>query len=199
MRRGVCRMIEERPDWHIVGEAASGQEAIKLARETTPDIAVLDYSLPLMNGIELGRRLKRELPHIEILIYTMHDREDTIAEAMHAGIRGYVLKHEPAQHLLAAIHALSARKPYFSSVVSQSLLERVLRHDQAMSPSHLTPREREVVQLIAEGRINKDIAGLLGISAKTVETHRSMAMSKLELRSTAELVRYAMRHNLVEP
>lgn len=199
MRQGVKSLLDSHSNWQIVAEAADGHEALKLARETQPDIAVLDYSLPLMNGLELTRVLKRDLPRTEILIYTMHDREDLLVEVLRAGARGYVLKSDTGQHLIAAVEALSLRKPYFSSEISETLLDHFVDSSRSgAGASPLTSREREIVQLIAEGKINKQIAHLLEISVKTVETHRATAMHKLKLRTTAELVRYAIRNNIVQ-
>jgi len=197
VRRGVRTLLETRPNLIIVAEASNGRAALEEARLTKPDIAVIDYSMPEMNGLDLTRALKREIPRIEILLYTMHDREDLILEVLRAGARGYVLKSDTERHLLAAIDALSIHRPYFSGVISETLLERFL--DSAPSAqATITHREREVVQLIAEGRINKEIGHILTISVKTVETHRASAMHKLKLRTTAELVRYAVRNNIVQ-
>lgn len=200
LREGVRRFLESRTDWRIVAEAGDGHEALQLARETRPDIAIIDYSLPSLDGLGLTRALKRELPLTEVLIYTMHDREDVLAEVLQAGARGYVLKSDAGKHLIAAVEALSARRPYFSGAISETLLDHYLgsKHDAGESMT-LSPREREVVQLIAEGKINKQIAHVLEISVKTVESHRSAAMHKLKLRTTAELVRYAVRNNIVQP
>jgi DNA-binding NarL/FixJ family response regulator len=172
--------------------------ALEEARSTQPDIAVIDYSLPELNGLDLTAALKRENPRLEVLVYTMHEREDLVLEVLRAGARGYVLKSDTEKHLLAAIDALSIHRPYFSGVISETLLERFLDsspHAQAT----LTHREREVVQLIAEGKINKEVGYILNISVKTVETHRASAMHKLKLRTTAELVRFAVRNNIIEP
>jgi DNA-binding NarL/FixJ family response regulator len=199
IRQGVRSLLEAQPDWQIVAEAADGHEALRLARDTQPNIAVLDYSLPLMNGLELTRALKKDLPRTEILIYTMHEREELVAELLRAGARGYVLKSDPGKHLVAAVEALAARKPYFSSAISETLLDHFVENNRVHpGASTLTSREREIVQLIAEGKINKEIAHLLDISIKTVETHRATSMHKLKLRTSAELVRYAVRNQLVE-
>lgn len=200
IRLGVRAALSVHPDWRIVGEASDGREALELVRSTQPDIAVIDYSLPLMNGLELTRAIKRELPRTEILIFTMHDREDVLAELLTAGARGYLLKSDSSKHLVAAVEALAMRRPYFSGNVSQTLLDRFIESSaRESSTSLLTPREREIVQLIAEGRLNKEIATILGLSIKTVETHRAAAMHKLDLKTTAELVRYAVRNNIIEP
>jgi DNA-binding NarL/FixJ family response regulator len=198
IRRGVRALLETRPNLQVVAEAANGRLALSLARETMPDIAIVDYSLPELNGYELTVSLKRELPRIEILIYTMYDRETMILDVLRAGARGFILKSETEEHLLVAINALAIHRPYFSGGVSETLLEQFLKSKPQTALSALTHREREVVQLIAEGRINKEIARLLAISVKTVETHRATAMHKLKLRTTAELVRYAVRNSIIE-
>lgn len=198
VRRGVRTLLESHGNLKIVAEAAGGRAALDLARETRPDIAVIDYSLPELNGLDLTLALKREMPRIEVLVYTMHDREDLILEVLRAGAKGYVLKSDTERHLLAAIDALSIHRPYFSGAISETLLERFLGSSPAAQVT-LTHREREVVQLIAEGKINKEIGHILNISVKTVETHRAASMHKLKLRTTAELVRYAVRNNIVQP
>lgn len=198
IRRGVRALLETRPDVQIVAEASTGREALAAARKTMPDIAILDYSLPELNGYDLTVTIKREMPRTEILIYTMHDRESMILSVLRAGARGFILKSETEEHLFAAVNALSIHRPYFSGGVSETLLDQFLRAKPQTSLSALTRREREIVQLIAEGKINKEIARLLDISVKTVETHRATAMHKLKLRTTAELVRYAVRNSIIE-
>ena len=198
IRRGVRTLIEQRPNWQVVAEATTGREALQLARDTVPDIAIIDYSLPELNGRDLTVELHRLLPRLEILIYTMHDRESMVLDVLRAGARGFILKSETEEHLFAALNALALHRPYFSGGVSETLLEQFLKTKPQTTLSTLTHREREVVQLIAEGRINKEIGGLLEISVKTVETHRAAAMHKLKLRSTADLVRFAIRNNMIE-
>jgi len=198
VRRGVRQLVETRPYYQIVGEAWDGRKAIELARETNPDITILDYSLPELNGLDLAHVLKRQWPRMEVLLYTMHDREDVIMDVLRAGIRGYVLKSDAETHLIAALDALSIHRPYFSGAVSETLLDQFLANKPRSAGCSLTHREREVVQQIAEGRINKEIASALNISVKTVETHRASAMHKLKLRSTADLVRYAIRNNIIQ-
>jgi DNA-binding NarL/FixJ family response regulator len=199
VRRGIKALIGTRANFTVVGEASDGRSALSVARQCSPDIAILDYSLPRLNGLDLTIALKRQDPRIEIAIYTMHDREDIIGDVLLAGARAFVMKSDPEQHLLAALDALAIRRPYFSGVVSETLLDHYLIANKQKSTGVLTHREREIVQLIAEGKINKQIAEVLDISTKTVETHRSSAMHKLKLRSTADLVRYAVRNNLVQP
>jgi DNA-binding NarL/FixJ family response regulator len=200
IRKGVRSFVGKLEGIDIVGEAADGHEALRLVREVQPDIAILDYSLPLMNGLELTRAIRRELPGCEVLIYTMHDQEGVLAEIMRAGARGYVLKSDPASHLNSAVKALATHKPYFSPEISEALLGYFVDQTHGSNGSTVvSPREREIVQLIAEGKINKQIAHMLGISVKTVETHRAAVMHKLKLRTTAELVLYAVRNHIVLP
>ncbi len=198
VRRGVRHLVETKPYYQVIGEASDGRSAIDLAHETNPDIAILDYSLPELNGLDLAHLLKREFPRIEILLYTMHDREEIIMDVLRAGVRGFVLKSDTERHLIAALDALSIHRPYFSGAISETLLDKFLETKPQPSASNLTHREREVVQQIAEGRINKEIAEILHISVKTVETHRASAMHKLKLRTTADLVRYAIRNNIIQ-
>ena len=197
VRAGLRRMLESQPSWEVVAEVADGKDAISKAVETKPDIAVLDYSLPLVNGIEATRQIRARLPKTEVLIFTMHDNETLIQDLLKAGARGYLLKTDANHHLISAIEALASHKPFFSAKISEALLDSFIvgptRHGSA-----LTNRERGVVQLIAEGHTNKQIAAVLTISLKTVETHRATVMRKLDLSSSAALVRYAIRSKLVE-
>jgi DNA-binding NarL/FixJ family response regulator len=182
----------------VVAGAADGKQAILQAIELKPDVAVLDYSLPLVNGIEVTRQIRTRLPKTEVLIFTMHDNEMLIEELLKAGARGYVLKSEAKRHLIDAIESLASHKPFFTPHLSEALLHSFLTKPNR-SGSPLTNRERSVVQLIAEGHTNKRIGDLLNISLKTVETHRSSIMHKLDLHSSAALVRYAIRNKFVEP
>jgi len=199
IRRGVRQLVETKPYYQMIGEAADGRVALELASETRPDIAIIDYSLPRLNGLDLSHALRRELPRIEILLYTMHDCEEIILDALRSGVRGLLLKSDPAEHLISALDALSLRRPYFSSTISETLLEQFLGSKPQPAASALTHREREVVQQVAEGHINKQIAARLSVSVKTVETHRANAMRKLKLRTAADLVRYTVRNQLIQP
>jgi DNA-binding NarL/FixJ family response regulator len=198
VRSGLRKILEAQPNWEVVGEAGDGREAISKAAEVKPDIAVLDYSLPLVNGIEATRQIRARLPKTEVLIFTMHDNETLIQELLKAGARGYLLKSDAKRHLIAAVESLAAHKPFFTAKVSEALLDSFLARP-GRDGSALTNRERGVVQLIAEGYTNKQIANLLNISLKTVETHRAAIMRKLNLSSSAALVRYAIRNKIVEP
>ena len=197
-RSGLRHFIETQPDWQVVAEAADGKEAVQKALETKPEVAVIDYSLPLVNGVEATRQIRAALPRTEVLIFTMHDNEALIQELLRAGARGYLLKTDAQRHLIGAIEALAAHEPFFTAKVSEALLDAFLSRP-AREGSALTHRERGVVQLIAEGYTNKQIANLLDISLKTVETHRAAIMRKLNLSSSAALVRYAIRNRIVEP
>jgi DNA-binding NarL/FixJ family response regulator len=197
VRSGLRSILETHPNWEVVAEAADGKEAILKAIEAKPDVAVLDYSLPLVNGVEVTRQIRARLRRTEVLIFTMHDNETLIQELLKAGARGYLLKSDASRYLIAAIESLAVHKPFFTASVSEALLESFLTRTR-QAGSTLTNRERSVVQLIAEGHTNKEIAHLLNISIKTVETHRASVMRKLDLSSSADLVRYAIRNKLVE-
>jgi DNA-binding NarL/FixJ family response regulator len=197
VRRGLRALLEARHEFVVCAEACEGREAIDLALKHKPDVAVVDVSLPVLNGIEVARQIRRGSPTTEVLIFTMHDNDELISEVLHAGARGYLLKSDTDDQIISAVTALIRHKPYFSSRVSEALLDKFNSAAGAQSNA-LTAREREIVQLIAEGNSNKRIALLLDISVKTVETHRAAAMRKLGIRSTAELVRYAVRNKLIQ-
>lgn len=197
VRRGLRSLLDAHPRLAIVAEASTGREAIEAAQRTHPDMAIVDYSLPELNGLDLTIELRRMATPVEVLIYSAHEREDLVVDAVRVGAKGFVAKSDSEQNLLDAIEAVSRHRPYFSSSISRSLRERL--ESAPSSPGFsLTHREREVVQLIAEGRINKEVAQILNISIKTVETHRASAMQKLDLRTSAELVRYAIRNGMIE-
>ena len=200
VRRGLRALLEAREDFAVCAEASDGRTAVELTLAHKPDVVVLDISLSIVNGIEATRQIRREAPDTEVMIFTLHDRESEIRDVLHAGARGYVLKSEADEQIMRAVDALARHRAYFSDQVSEALLDKFV--EQGVSGSDapsLTAREREVVQLIAEGNSNKKVAHLLSISVKTVETHRSASMRKLDIHSTAELVRYAVRHRLIMP
>jgi DNA-binding NarL/FixJ family response regulator len=188
---GLRLILEGRPSWEVVAEARDGREAVRKALEVTPDVALLDYSMPQLNGIEAARQIRARLPRTEVLLFTMHFSESLVCDLVDAGARGYLLKSDAKCHLVSAIEALAVHKPYFAP----SMRETADRPPQAL-PSALTNREREVVQLIADGYTNKQVAHALRISPKTVESHRAAVMRKLTLSSSAALVRYAVRNGL---
>lgn len=196
VRLGLRRILRAHPSLKVVGEAADGEEAVAKALETKPDVILLEYLLPLITGLEVVRRVRAQHPHTEFLMFTLHDNEVLIEQALKAGVRGYLLKSDPSQELITAITALAAHQPYFTSKVSLLLLEALLAApDEA---AIITNRQRCIVQLIAEGYQTKQIAKILGIGLKTVETHRAHIMHRLDLSSSAALVRYAIRSRLAE-
>ncbi|MCI0388389.1 MAG: response regulator transcription factor [Acidobacteria bacterium] len=197
VRKGLRRTIEEHNEWEVCGETSNGREAVALALELKPDIVVLDLTMPDLNGIEATRQIKKILPQTEILIFTMHESEEMIHRALEAGARGFILKSDDELELVEAIKVISRHRPFFTAAASEALLDNFLR--TSVKESVLTDREREVVQLLAEGKANKEVAVALDISVKTAETHRAAIMRKLEIDSLAELVRYAIRNHLINP
>lgn len=196
IRVGVRKVLEARPALQVVVDASTGRSALEQARAAAPHLAIIDYTLSELNGLDLTHALMREIPNMQVLMFAMHDREDVVLSAFRAGARGYVRKSDPSEYLLAAVDALSFNRTYVSCGVSPELLEQALQTKQ-IDRGTLTSREREILQLIAEGRLNKQIANTLGISIKTVETDRSAAMHKLKCTNTAQLVRYALRNDIV--
>jgi DNA-binding NarL/FixJ family response regulator len=199
VRSGLHAILSSQPGWEVVAEAEDGKRAVELAAETKPNIAILDYQLPVMNGIDATREIRAFQPETEVLIFTMHESEPLIRELLEAGARGYLLKSDARKFLIAAVEALSRHQPFFTGRVSEALLSTFLANKGDRSGEVLTPRERGVVQLIAEGHTNQEAANLLGINLKTVETHRAAAMRKINATSAVGLVRYAIRNKLVEP
>jgi len=197
VRSGLCAILNAHPRLSVVAEASDGKEAICKAIETKPDVAVVDYSLPIANGIEVTRQIRSRLPKTEVLIFTMHDNETLIEQLLNAGARGYLLKSDASRHLISAIESLALHRPFFSAGISEGLLTSFVSKKPGLG-STLTHRERGVVQLIAEGHTNKQIAKDLDIGLKTVETHRANVMRKLNVSSSAGLVRYAIRNKLIE-
>lgn len=203
LRRGLRQLLEQHENWQICGEAANGRQALEIAQKTLPQVALLDLSMPELNGLETTRAIKKALPQTEVLIFTIHETEDLVRDVLSAGARGYLLKADASRHLIAAVEALAEHKPYFTWKVSKTMLDAYLAHGQsgqhnAPTFNQLTPREREVIQLLAEGRSNKAVSSLLGISVKTVETHRAAIMKKLGISSIVELVRYAIRNKVID-
>jgi DNA-binding NarL/FixJ family response regulator len=200
VRRGLRILLESRPDFEVCAEASTGCEAVELALRLRPDVAILDVALPLISGIEATRQIRKAAPETEVMIFTLQSGESEIREVLHAGARGYVLKSENDETIVRAVTALALHHTYFSDQVSKILLDNFFEQTASEHKAHsLTARERKVVQLIAEGNSNKRTALLLSISVKTVETHRSASMRKLDIHTTAQLVRYAFREGLVQP
>jgi DNA-binding NarL/FixJ family response regulator len=198
VRSGLRTILESHPGWEVVGEAGDGKEAVTKAVESRPDVAVIDYSLPVMNGVEATRQIRARLPQTEVLIFTMHDNDELVGQLLQAGARAFLVKSEANEHLVAAIESLAVHKPFFTGRLSERLLDTFLTAQGRTAIDVLSPRERGIVQLIAEGHSNKEMSGILNISVKTVETHRAAAMRKINASSTAGLVRYAIRNNIVQ-
>ena len=198
LRTGLRALIETRAGWKVIAEARDGLEALRAAEAAKPDIVVLDYAMPVMNGLEVARQLRARPRRPEILIFTMHDDDSILREAVLAGVRGYLLKSDAQNHLIEAIATLARHEAYISGQVSNTLLEALLKPGRLQDSYPLTFRERTVVQLIAEGRTSREICPILNVGIKTVETHRASAMRKIGATSTADIVRYAIRHRMVE-
>lgn len=200
VREGVRILIEREPGWEVCAMAKSGREALDEAKRTRPDVIVLDMTMPELNGLETARRIRRALPESEVLIFTARETEELIRDVFTAGAKSYILKSEATIYLISAIKALAEHKPFFTNRVSEVLFERFTRgRSPADEPGRLSTREHEIIRLLAEGRTNKEIGGVLGVSVRTVETHRAHIMAKPGLGSLAELVRYAVRHGFIEP
>ena len=197
VRQGL-KVLLERDGFTVCGEAADGREALQLAQKARPDIAVLDRALPLHNGIDAGRAILQNSPKTKVVLLTMHTEEHQVLEALRAGIKGYVLKSRAAEELVQAIREVSLGKLYLTPGVSEAVAQAYLAKTE-LPPDPLTPREREMLQLIAEGKTTKEAAAILGISVKTAESHRTRLMEKLNIHETASLVRYALRRGLVQP
>jgi len=202
VRAGMKALLEDQPNWQVVAEASTGRQAVDKAKATVPDVAILDVTMPELNGLEAARQIKKLLPYTEILILTVHESEQIAAEVLKVGARGYILKSDAGRELVAAVKAVAAHKNYFTSRIAQMVSDSTLKEGaQAIEAedigSRLTPREKEIVQLLAEGKSNKEAASALNISVKTVETHRTNIMRKLRFHSVGELVRYAVRNNIV--
>ena len=203
IRAGLKTQLEEHADWKVCGEADDGRAAVELAGKLKPDVVVLDISMPELNGIEAARQIRKACPKTEILILTMHESEGLVRDALAAGARGFILKTDATRLLVSAVEALAQHKPFLTGKASALVLDGYLDPDRAereteMERSRLSPREREVVQLLAEARTSKEAAAKLGVSVKTVDAHRANVMRKLNLHSVAELVRYAIREKLIE-
>jgi two-component system, NarL family, response regulator NreC len=202
MRSGLRLMIEHVPGWSVCGEASTGREAVKLAEKLQPEIVVLDMSMPELNGLEAARQIKRRLPETEVMLFTGTRNEGLVRAAFEAGARSYLAKTDAATHFVAALEALAKHKPYFTPEVAEIVFQRftsgVGKPNEQAAAVGLSEREREIVQLLVEGHSNKEIAGKLGISGKTVEGHRAAIMRKLKLTAFSELVRWAIRHNVIE-
>ena len=196
VRQGL-RLLLQREGFEVTGEAANGQEAIRLARESCPDVAVLDYAMPLLNGIDTAREILQACPRSKAILLTMHTDDHYVLEALRTGVTGFVVKSQAPADLIRAIHEVLRGMMYLSPRVSRTLVQAYLAKSE-LPPDPLNPREREVLQLVAEGKTTKEVAKHLGISVKTAESHRTRIMDKLNIHETAGLVRYAIRNGLIE-
>jgi len=202
VRRGLVSMIKSQPGWEVCAEAADGRHAVELAKQFRPDIAILDIGMPTLNGLEATRQILRENRSIKVLVLTMYDTDQAVRSVLDAGARGFLLKSDAARDLVSAIDALQHNKTFFTARVAEMVLSGYRGNtgtpQRELPLPHLTAREREVVQLLAEGRSTKEVASHLNLSVKTAETHRSNIMRKLGLHSVSELVLYAVRNNIVQ-
>jgi DNA-binding NarL/FixJ family response regulator len=204
VRKGLTSLLANRPDWQVCAEASNGREAVNMAEKFRPNVAILDLSMPELNGLEATRQIRLRVPETEILVFSMYENEQFVRNLLAAGARGYVLKSDIATQLLTAVETVARHKPFFTSDVAEKVLEGFLKLGNTSEETDgrsgvLTAREREIVQLLAESKSNKEIANALGISVKTVQTHRATIMRKLGINSIVELVHYAIRNNLVAP
>ena len=201
VRRGLHYLLERSPGFEVIGEAGDGREAVRLAEELNPDVIVMDIAMPNLNGIDATAQIVRRRPETGVIILSMHSDETYLVRALSAGAKGYLLKDSAEADLIRAVQAVSQGRPFFSPVIAQTLLEDYMRRlqQQNLKDSYdlLTDREKEVLQLLAEGKSNKEVASLLSLSLYTVETHRSNLMQKLNLHSTAEIVLYAVRKKII--
>lgn len=203
VREGVRALIERQPDLEVCSVAANGREAVDLALKTKPDVVVLDMTMPELDGLDAIRQIKKSLPETEVVVFSAHPSEDIIGEVFDAGAKSYIEKTEASRDLVNAIRSLAEHRPFFTSKASETIFAKLLtpgaRKLSGRSEQRLTAREREIVCLLAQSSSNKEIATTLGISVRTVETHRATLMHKLGVHSVAGVVRYAIRHHLIEP
>ena len=201
VRKGLLALLQQQPEWQICGEASDGREAVAKAAELNPEIVILDIGMPTLNGLEATRQILKTNPDTKVLILTLHDSDQLVQDVLNAGARGFLLKSDAARDLVAAVEALRREKTYFTSKVASMVLEGYLKRvtNTSVAPvrNRLTPREREIVQLLAEGKSTKEVAVVLNLSVKTAETHRANIMRKLQFHSVSDLVLYAVRNNIV--
>ena len=203
VRKGLRTVLENQPGWKVCGEAINGRQAVELTKQLGPDVIVLDVTMPELNGLEATRQILKAIPKAEVLILTMHESEKLVSEVLAAGAHGYILKADTSRLLVSAVESLAQHQPFFTGKVSEVVLSGYLnpgkiRKGAAVPVPHLTAREREIVQLLTEGKTNKEVAVALGVSVKTVDAHRANVMHKLDLHSVTDLVRYAIRNQIIE-
>jgi DNA-binding NarL/FixJ family response regulator len=202
VRAGLRQLLLERKGWEVCGEASTGRQAAGMAQELKPDVVVMDIAMPELNGLEAARQIRKSLPKTEIVVLTLHLSDQLAYEIINAGIRGYVLKSDANRDLVNAVEAVGMHRPFFTAKVSEMMMEGLRGEKPRESPGEargrLTGRQREIVQLLAEGKTSKEVAVALNISVKTAETHRANIMRRLELHSVSELVRYAVKNQIIE-
>jgi two-component system, NarL family, response regulator NreC len=197
IRQGLKALLEKQ-GFCVVGEASDGQEAVRTVEKAQPDVAIIDISMPILNGVDAARELKRSSPKTKVVLLTQHDEDQYVTEALRAGVKGYVLKSQAAEDLVYAIQEVCHGSVYLSPNISRAIVDAYLSK-ASVSTDPLSGRERQVLQLVGEGKSTKDIAVHLGISVKTAESHRARLMKKLDIHETASLVRYAIRRGLIQP
>jgi two-component system response regulator NreC len=200
-RNGICALLEDEQDMVVVGEAENGRDAVRLADQLKPHVALMDIAMPLLNGLEATRQIKREHPEINVLVLTMYDHEEYFRQMLEVGASGYIIKRAAATELVSAIRAVYNNEAVLSPAITRLLLEDYLSRDthrQVDDPNALSSREREVLQLIAEGKTSREIAELLHLSVKTVQSHRTNLMQKLDLHDRGELIKYAIQKKIIE-
>jgi DNA-binding NarL/FixJ family response regulator len=201
VRRGIRALLEGHPGWEVCAEAKDGRQAVELANQLNPDLVILDIGMPNLNGLDAARQILSTAPEMRILILTMHDTEQVVREVLAAGARGFIHKSDAVRDLVAAVEALQNQRTFFTTKVAQMVLDGFLHPKTEVEHSSkqlLTPREREVIQLLAEGKTSKEVAVELHLSVKTAETHRTNLMRKLDLHSVADLTLYAVRNGIVQ-
>ena len=200
VRHGLKAVLQERRGWQVCGEASNGREAVEKTQTLNPDVVIVDLSMPVMNGVEATRRIVNANSHVKVLVLTIHQAEQIVSEVLEAGAKGFLLKSDAAQELINAVEAVLLDKPYFTAKVADEVLDGFLErrvHRPQCKTRVLTARERQVVQLLAEGRTSREVASELGLSVKTAESHRANVMRKLQVHSVGELVLYALRNQIV--
>jgi DNA-binding NarL/FixJ family response regulator len=202
VRRGIRSILERHEGWEVCGEATNGRDAVEQSGRLRPDVVVMDLSLPELNGLDATRQILKEAPGTEVLVLTIHQSEALARDVLQAGARGYLLKSDADENLIAAVDSLRQHRPFLTSTVTEFVLDDYIRRGDAaqdlFAPA-VTAREREIIQLVAEGQSNKQAAATLNVSVKTIEAHRANIMRKLHLRSVSDLVRYAIRNKIVQP